>query len=102
MSFIDGKQFTVTDKMLATYKRLKKRFDCLLCGLTFQQGDVARFIMANNGSEFKYDNFFVCMYCDAGNCTNEDNPIILRRATAKAAELKKLQELVNRLAEYRE
>lgn len=66
MSFIDGKQFTVTPENVATYKRLRKRYRCSLCGHVFKEGDSARWIYANGTPDARTGNFFVCAACDVG------------------------------------
>lgn len=66
MSFTDGKQFTVTANDVATYKRLKKRYHCNLCGHKFTEGDLARWIYANGTPGAGTGNFFVCSSCDLG------------------------------------
>ena len=66
MSFTDRKPFTVTPELHASFTRLKKRFNCKLCGHEFVVGDTGRWIYANfKDSPVRCGNFFVCGKCDA-------------------------------------
>ena len=85
MSFTNGKQFTVTEETVATYKRLRKRHQCSLCGHHFVSGDSARWIFANGTPSARTGNFFVCAACDSG--TNDQ---IIERAKESLAQATKL------------
>lgn len=66
MNFTDRKPFVVEENTLASFKRVKKRFNCKLCGRDFAVGDTARWIYANFAeSPVRCGNFFVCGKCDA-------------------------------------
>lgn len=78
--FTDGKQFVVDGERLASFKRIKKRFNCKLCGHVFEMGDQARWIYANGTKGAGCGNFFVCAGCDYGL-----NPQIIERAKESLA-----------------
>lgn len=63
-SWIDRKPFVVSAEQANAFKRLKKPFNCKLCGHDFKAGDTARWIYANGTSGITTGNFFVCGGCD--------------------------------------
>lgn len=70
MSFMDRKAFQVTEETHAAFKKIRKRFNCKLCGRVFAVGDTARWIYANfKDSPVRCGNFFVCGKCDAEDST---------------------------------
>lgn len=76
MSWTDRKPFQVTDDIEKSYKRLKKRFNCKLCGKDLVCGDTARWIYANSGdSPVRCGNFFTC-----SNCDGSDNEVLSKAA----------------------
>ena len=64
MSFTDQKPFVVNQKTFDAYARIKKPFNCSLCGHKFAVGDKARWVYANSTKDARCGNFFVCADCD--------------------------------------
>lgn len=85
MSFTDCKPFVIDAETFKAFHRVKKRFNCKLCGKIFAEGDGARWIYANfKDSPVHCGNFFVCASCDG---SNED---VLKRAAASYEQAEKL------------
>ncbi len=67
MSFTDGKPHTVTSKHLATKwggYQAKQYFRCRMCGHTFVEGDVFRWLYTNDLEGGYAGNPIVCAACD--------------------------------------
>src|SRR5439155_3536607 len=70
------KAFTVTHETYAAFNRVKKSFNCKLCGHVFAVGDTARWIYCNSTPGMQTGNFFVC-----GNCDGTDADVQARAKT---------------------
>lgn len=84
MSWTDMKAFVVDDRTHQSFKSLKKRFHCSLCGHDFKVGDTARWIYAN-GTKGSPGNFFVCSQCDGETATVIQRGIESRREAVRLA-----------------
>jgi hypothetical protein len=59
-SILSGKPVVITGDELAKWKKCRRQFRCSLCGHSFGEGDVIRFVMGRG----KTVNFFTCSACD--------------------------------------
>lgn len=66
-TFTDQKPFVVDADRRSAFTRLKKKFNCSICGKEFEIGDTARWVYANGTNGFHGGNFFVC---EADNTPN--------------------------------
>lgn len=63
-TWLNGEPFEVSETTLTSFRRVKKRFGCSLCGHEFKAGERARWIYANSTPGQCTGNFFVCFKCD--------------------------------------
>lgn len=73
-NWMNRQRFVVSAEQHAAFKRLKKLFNCKICGRVFKVGDTARWIYANSTPGMQTGNFFVCGDCDG------DDPTVLAKA----------------------
>lgn len=67
ITWMNGRQFVVSEETQTAFKRVNKDFNCRLCGRFFIIGDIARWVYANGTPGIHTGNFFVCEECDKPN-----------------------------------
>jgi hypothetical protein len=82
MLFTDQKPHKIDEDMLKTFKRVKNRCACYMCGQDFKVGEVFRWVFTN-GTEGASGNPIVCENCDGDD--------VIERWKAKHSQFKEIK-----------